>query len=120
MSGAAADQAPAPDDPEDLKLLTLARGALTRTAARQGASLRDTTGRAYAAASVELEHLKLSAIAVAVAMAVSSGADGVEAVAVAGDAPSEDDLDVIRDLQPRGVLVWSADVHGTVLQMSRL
>jgi hypothetical protein len=53
-------------------------------------------------------------------MAVSSGADGVEAVAVAGDAPSEDDLDVIRDLQPRGVLVWSADVHGTVLQMSRL
>ena len=120
MSGAAADQAPAPDDPEDLKLITLARAALARTGARQGASLRDTTGRAYAAASVELEHLKLSAIAVAVAMAVSSGADGVEAVAVAGEAPSDDDLDLIRDLQPAGVTLWSADVHGKVLQTSQL
>lgn len=120
MNGAAADQTPAPDDPEDLKLITLARAALARTGARQGAGLRDTTGRAYAAASVELEHLRLSAVAVALAMAVSSGADGVEAVAVTGEAPSEDDLDVIRDLQPSDVIVWSVDVHGKVLQASQL
>ena len=120
MSGATAEPAPTPDDPEDLKLITLARAALSRTGAAQGAAVRDTDGRAYAAASVELEHLKLSAVAVAVAMAVSSGADGVEAVAVAGKAPYENDLDVIRDLQPGDVMVWSADVHGKVLQASQL
>jgi cytidine deaminase len=99
----------APSEPEDQKLITLARGARARSGARQGASLRDTTGRAYAAASVELEHLQLSAIAVAVAMAVSSGADGVEAVAVVGEAASKNDLDVLRDLQDPDVTIWSVD-----------
>jgi cytidine deaminase len=98
----------APSEPEDQKLITLARAAMARTGARQGASLRDSTGRAYAAASVELEHLKLSAIAVAVAMAVSSGADGVEAVAVVGEAASKNDLDVLRDLQGSDVTIWSS------------
>jgi cytidine deaminase len=99
----------APSEPEDQKLITLARGARARSGARQGASLRDTTGRAYAAASVELEHLQLSAIAVAVAMAVSSGADGVEAVAVVGETASKNDLDVLRDLQDSDVTIWSVD-----------
>jgi hypothetical protein len=120
VSGAAAEKSHIPDDPEDLKLITLARAALVRTHAQQGACLRDTDGRAYAAASVHLNHLRLSAIAVAVAMAVSSGAAGLEAVAVAGAPPSEDDLDVLRDLPGSGVAVWSADVHGNVLQASKL
>ena len=75
MSGAAVEESLVPEDPEDLKLITLARAALARTGARQGAGVRDTDGRAYAAASVHLEHLRLSAIAVAVAMAASSGAE---------------------------------------------
>ena len=120
MSSAEVEGPLAPSEPEDQKLITLARGARARSGARQGASLRDATGRAYAAASIELEHLKLSAIAVAVAMAVSSGADGVEAVAVAGEAPSEDDLEVIRDLQASGVTVWSVDVQGNVVETSQL
>jgi cytidine deaminase len=99
----------APSEPEDQKLITLARGAMARSGARQGASLRDTTGRAYAAASVELEHLQLSAIAAAVAIAVSSGADGVEAVAVVGDVASKNDLEVLRDLQGSDVTIWSVD-----------
>jgi cytidine deaminase len=120
VSDAFALESPIPSDPEDQKLITLARAAAARTGARQGASLRDTTGRAYAAASVELEHLQLSAIAVAVAMTVSSGAEGVEAVAVVGQAPSSDDLDVLRDLHGSDVMVWSADIQGKVLQVSQL
>jgi hypothetical protein len=120
VSGAAAAESPIPSDPEDQKLITLARAAAARTGARQGASLRDKTGRAYAAAGVDLEHLKLSAVAVAVAMAVSSAAEGVEAVAVVGDAPSNDDLDVLRDLQGSDVVVWSADIQGKVLEVSQL
>jgi hypothetical protein len=109
VSGADVDRPPAPSEPEDQKLITLARAAMARTGARQGASLRDTTGRAYAAASVELEHLQLSAIAVAVAMAASSGSDGVEAVAVVGEAASKNDLDVLRDLRGSDVTIWSVD-----------
>ncbi|HVD55174.1 MAG TPA: cytidine deaminase [Propionibacteriaceae bacterium] len=120
MSGGAVEPAPIPDDPEDVKLITLARAALGRTGAAQGAAVRDTDGRAYAAASVHLEHLELSAVAVAVAMAVSSGADGLEAVAVAGAPASENDLDLLHDLPGSGVAVWSVDARGQVLDMSQL
>jgi hypothetical protein len=120
VTGSHVAESPLPSDAQDQKLITLARAAAARTGARQGASLRDTTGRAYAAAGVDLEHLRLSAIAVAVAMAVSSGADGVEAVAVVGEAPSNDDLDVLRDLHGSDVMVWSADIQGKVLEVSQL
>ena len=53
-------------------------------------------------------------------MAVSSGAEGVEAVAVVGQAPSSDDLDVLRDMQSSDVVVWSADTQGKVLEVSQL
>ena len=39
-----------PDDPEDRKIITLARSALARTGAGQGACVRDTDGRTYAGA----------------------------------------------------------------------
>jgi len=115
VSGAAAEQPTLPTDPEDLKLITLARAALGRTAASQAACVRDTEGRAYAGASVHLQHLKLSAVAVAVAMAVSSGADGLEAVAmVGGEEPSAADLEIVSDLAIAGAAIWWADTGGTV------
>ena len=101
--------------PEDVKIINLARSALVRTSARQGACVRDTDGRSYAAASVTLDHLALSAIQVAVAMAVSSGAPGLEAVALAGaDGPTEDDLAVVGDLSDTGVVVWDVDLRGAI------
>jgi cytidine deaminase len=72
-------------DPEDQKLVTLARSARARTGAAQGAAVRDGDGRTYVAASVELPSLQLSALQVAVAMAVSSGAPGLEAAVVLGE-----------------------------------
>lgn len=110
MSDSAVEQAPIPSDPEDLKLITLARAALGRTGAQQGAAVRDTDGRAYAAASIDLEHLKLSGIGVAVAMALSSGAVGLEAVALVGDVePSDADLNIVADLAGHStVIIWAA------------
>ena len=80
-----------------------------RTEAAQGACVRDTDGRTYAATSVALPHLQLSAVAVAVAMAVSSGAQGLEAVALAGDEPSTAERSGRRRATCRGtgVVVWS-------------
>ena len=121
MSDVTVERAPIPTDPEDLKLITLARAALGRTGAPQGASVRDNDGRAYAGASVELEHLTLSAVAVAVAMALSSGASGLEAVALVGeDEPSAADLEIVRDLALENSLIIWADPAGTVQSMTEL
>ena len=52
----------APDlHPEDAKLVTLARSARGRTGAPEGAAVRDTDGRTYVAATVDLPSLRLSA-----------------------------------------------------------
>ena len=106
---------PTPTDPEDAKIITLARSALARTGAAEGACVRDTDGRTYAAGSVQLPHLTLSAVAVAVAMAVSSGAAGLEAAALAGTGqPDESDLAVLGDLPGNGVVLWHVDPRGQV------
>jgi hypothetical protein len=105
-----------PTDPEDLKILTLARSTRARSQADEGAAVRDTDGRTYAAASVALPSLRLSALQLAVAMAASSGVDGLEAAAVvtAADALEDADLSVVRDLGGTGLPVFRADVRGDV------
>jgi hypothetical protein len=76
--------------PEDAKLVTLARSARARTGAAQGAAVRDGDGRTYVAVTVSLPSLLLTALQVAVAMAVSSGAPGLEAAVVLGDDPADE------------------------------
>jgi hypothetical protein len=100
---------------EDAKLIVLARAARARTAAAEGAAVRDTTGRTYAACTVDLPSLELTALQAAVASAIASGAAGIEAAAVAGPAP-DDSADpgvaAIRDLSGAGVLVHRATPSG--------
>jgi hypothetical protein len=88
--------------PEDAKLVTLARSARGRTGAPEGAAVRDTDGRTYVAASVALPSLALSALQAAVAAAVSSGVEGLEAAAIVSgaDAVEEAGLAAVRDLTP--------------------
>ncbi|MBP2474087.1 cytidine deaminase [Crossiella equi] len=78
-------------DPEDTKLITLARASRARTGAAEGAAVRDTDGRTYAATTVTLPSLKLTALQAAVAAAVASGAEGLEAAAVVTDSPAADE-----------------------------
>ncbi len=88
--------------PEDAKLVTLARSARGRTGAPEGAAVRDTDGRTYLAATVALPSLSLSALQAAVAAAVSSGVTALEAGAVVSDAPSLEQAGVaaVHDLTP--------------------
>ena len=110
-----------PADPEDVKIITLARAARARTGAVEGACVRDVDGRTYAATSVSLPHLKLSAVATALAMAVSSGAEGLEAVAICSDQPPDDvDHELIGDLPGEQVKLWHADSHGSVVSLTVL
>jgi hypothetical protein len=87
-------------DPEDNKIITLARSARARGGTPEGAAVRDETGRTYAATTVALPSLRLSALQAAVAMAVSSGAKALEAAAIVTEAddPAEQDLAVIEDM----------------------
>ncbi|MET9448277.1 cytidine deaminase [Streptomyces cinerochromogenes] len=103
-------------DPEDRKIVTLARSARARNAVPEGAAVRDDTGRTYVAGSVDLASLKLSALRTAVAMAVASGATSLEAAAVVSEAESlpEEDLAAVADLGGAGTPVLLAAPDGTV------
>lgn len=85
---------------EDRKIVTLARSVRARNGVPEGAAVRDETGRTYAAGTVALESLKLSALQTAVAMAVAGGATSLEAAAVVSEATTASDADraAVRDL----------------------
>jgi cytidine deaminase len=86
------------DNPEDKKLITLARATRQRAQAAEGAAIRDLDGRTYAAATVDLPSLQVSAVGAAIAMAVASGAKGLESVVVLTEsALAAEDLAAIRE-----------------------
>src|SRR5215218_9349661 len=97
---------------EDKKLVTLARSTRARTGAAEGAAVRDADGRTYAAATIDLPSLQVSAIGVCVAMAVASGAKGLEAAVVLteADGVADADLAAVRDVGGAGVVVHRGDV----------
>jgi hypothetical protein len=102
-------------DPEDSKIVTLARAARARSGAAEGAAVRDPEGRTWTASTVALPSLRLSALQAAVAMAVASGATELAAAAVVTDVEAVDEagLAAVRDLgQDAPVLV--ADENGKV------
>jgi hypothetical protein len=111
------DAAVGPDqlDPEDAKLVTLAKGAKGRVSAPEGAAVRDETGRTYASATVRLASLQLSALQTAVAQAVAAGARGLEAAVVVGetDVVDADSLAAVRDLGGDRVRVWVVDLRAS-------
>lgn len=111
-----AAELPAELPAEDQKLVTLARATRSRTGGPEGAAVRDSDGRTYAAATVALPSLQVSALGVCVAMAVSSGSRGLEAAVLLTDAGgvSSADLDVLRDFGGPGVVVHVGDPRGTV------
>lgn len=103
--------------PEDAKLVTLARATRARAQAAQGAAVRDLDGRTYAAASLDLQALRLSALQGCIAMAVSSAARGVAAAVVLADASelAEADRAVLEEFAGPDVVVHLGDARGTIL-----
>ena len=96
---------------EDAKLVTLARAARARVGAPEGAALRDDIGRTYAAGSVDLPSLRLTALQAAAAAAVSSGTDRLAAACVVGEADRLTDTDqaLLGDLGVSTVLLAAPD-----------
>ncbi len=111
---------PEPLDPEDAKLITLARAARARTGTREGAAVRDGDGRTYAAATVELASLGLSALQLAVATAAAAGAATLQAAAVVSAAVALEPAGraAVGDLNPAAP-VYLAGPDGTLVEIVR-
>jgi cytidine deaminase len=108
-------------DPEDLKLVTLARSARARNGTDEGAAVRDSTGRTYVATPVELKAFALTAVQAAVAAAVSSGATAIEAIALVTAAEvSDTDLQVGREIAESDARMLVADPTGAVVALHSL
>ncbi len=107
---------PAPLDAEDAKLVTLAKAARARIDAIEGAAVRDQDGRTYAAATVTLPSLTVSALQLAVANAVAAGAKAIEAAAVVTEASTvdADGFAAVRDLSATA-MVYCATPDGKLL-----
>jgi cytidine deaminase len=94
-----------PLDPEDSKLVLLARSAMVRAAAGSGAAVRDVDGRTYAAAPVNLAALQLTALQTAVAAAVSSGAAGLEAAVLVAGCADDAGIAAVRELSSTATII---------------
>jgi hypothetical protein len=92
-------------DAEDAKLVVLARGAMARAEAGNGAAVRDADGRTYAGAPVTLNALALTALQAAVAAAVSSGATGLEAAVLVGGSDDDAGISAVRELSSDAVVI---------------
>jgi len=111
-------------NPEDVKIVTLARGGRLRahaphTGLAEGAAVRDTDGRTYAAATVENADpaLTTSALRGAVAAAASSGVRSFEAAALVTEGlVSAADLAVLREFGV-GVPLHVAGPDGVVREV---
>ncbi len=90
---------------EDTKLVVLARGAMGRAEATQGAAVRDQDGRTYAGAPVTLAALTLTALQAAVAAAVSSGAVGLEVAVLLGGSAEDAGIAAVRELSPAAAVI---------------
>lgn len=101
---------------EDAKLVTLARATRLRAGAAEGAAIRDGDGRTYAAATVDLPSLRLSALAGCVAMLVAAGSQRIEAAVVLTerDEVAAEDLAALAELAGGGVPVHLGDPRGRI------
>jgi hypothetical protein len=101
---------------EDNKLVVLARSSRARVGAVEGAAVRDQDGRTYAAASVVLPSMSVTALQLAVASAVASGASSLEAAAVVTEASMLDGAGhaAVRDLA-KGAPIHVAAPDGSLL-----
>ena len=108
-------------DPEDAKLVTLARSARVRSLigeglAAEGAAVRDETGRTYVAATVVKGPLRLPALHLAVASALASGARSFEAAAVVTSEESAAGVEVLAAVGEPALVIAGPD--GAVRQQT--
>jgi hypothetical protein len=92
------------NNPEDVKLVTLATNTLARSGAQSAAALRDTTGRTYVAINIASPALTLDAFEAVLTVALASGITGVESVVATGEKPVNSEA--IRAFAPAATIFY--------------
>jgi hypothetical protein len=84
------------NNPEDLKLLTLAKSTMARSNSNSAAALRDNTGRTYVAVPVKSGVFEIDSLLAVLVVAKASGISGIEAIVIAGQVAPESSITIIR------------------------
>jgi hypothetical protein len=98
-------------NPEDLKLLTLAKATMARSNSKSAAALRDNTGRTYVAIPVKSGDFEVDSLIAVLVVAKASSINGIEAIVVCGQEPAPASVSVIKseDSGAKLYLVGEAD-----------
>ena len=98
-------------NPEDLKLLTLAKATMARSNSKSAAALRDNTGRTYVAVPVKSGDFEVDSLIAVLVVAKASSINGIEAIVVCGQEPEPSSVSVIKseDSGTKIYLVSDAD-----------
>ena len=83
-------------NPEDLKLLTLAKATMARSNSKSAAALRDNTGRTYVAIPVKSGDFEVDSLIAVLVVAKASSINGIEAIVVCGQEPAPASVSVIK------------------------
>ena len=99
------------NNPEDLKLLTLAKATMARSNSSSAAALRDNTGRTYVAIPVKSGEFDVDSLLAVLVVAKASSISGIEAIVVCGLEPAPSSISVIKseDSGAKLYLVGEAD-----------
>lgn len=99
------------NNPEDLKLLTLAKATMARSNSKSAAALRDNTGRTYVAIPVKSGDFEVDSLIAVLVVAKASSINGIEAIVVCGQEPAPASVSVIKseDSGAKLYLVGEAD-----------
>ena len=84
------------NNPEDLKLATLAKATMARSNSNSAAALRDNTGRTYVAIEVASGDFKVDSTLAVLVVAKASSITGIEAIVICGQEPSSSSISVIK------------------------
>ena len=84
------------NNPEDLKLLTLAKATMARSNSKSAAALRDNTGRTYVAIPVKSGDFEVDSLLAVLVVAKASSISGIEAIVVCGQEPAPASISVIK------------------------
>ena len=84
------------NNPEDLKLLTLAKATMARSNSSSAAALRDYTGRTYVAIPVKSGEFEVDSLLAVLVVAKASSISGIEAIVVCGLEPAPSSISVIK------------------------
>jgi hypothetical protein len=97
------------NNPEDLKLLTLAKATMARSNSKSAAALRDNTGRTYVAIPVNSGEFEVDSLLAVLVVAKASSISGIEAIVVCGQEPLPSSISVIKQEDSGAKIYFASD-----------